>query len=546
MNKKILLAFIAPSLLLTSLTFKSSTHISLADDAIYFDNNAIEPLSHANGITINFINDSIKTYYDNAATDFSKLSTLYQYSDEIEEFADYLSDKDYMLYLYNKWDDFKPTNNTLTWKSNVRANSYDVVVSLNSELTEVIYEANNLKDTNYTLINPYANTHYFWQITAHLVDKDIKSPIFDFYSGNYKRTLDINGVSNTRDIGGFTSEFGIAKQGLIYRGARLDDISQDGIKTMNTLNIQSDIDLRNDGEGSKNPSERNNYYLTTLQNYYQAFSEEYRSSTIEVIKKFIDPNNYPIYFHCQVGRDRTGTLAILLQALAGASEEYILHDYYTSMWSLTGAYSKTLNNLNYETVYQTIECLKEFGSGDLKTGAENFLLKRKDQITGEEVGLTKEEIQTIRDIWFGKIEVSNAIKTYKAADNYEGMALVKIKSLGHQDINMMVNKGHTISVPYQLDASYQWFVNGSLYDFKTPIKEDVIIYADLVNQYLIVIHFIGANKNDDMLYLYEGTTLTLDKYEIKGYNMLAISDTGNEISKLEITRNAYINIIYSK
>ena len=38
-------------------------------------------------------------------------------------------------------------------------------------------------------------------------------------------------------------------------------------------------------------------------------------------------NNYPVYFHCNIGTNRTGTVAMLLQALCGVEEEELLKDY---------------------------------------------------------------------------------------------------------------------------------------------------------------------------------------------------------------------------
>ena len=42
---------------------------------------------------------------------------------------------------------------------------------------------------------------------------------------------------------------------------------------------------------------------------------------------FADRNNYPVYFHCQGGGDRTGTLALVVNGLLGVSREDALKDY---------------------------------------------------------------------------------------------------------------------------------------------------------------------------------------------------------------------------
>ena len=545
MNKKFLIPTLLSGLLLSALSFRNSLNVSYANGVINFDVDTIQALSHANGVTVNFVNSDIATYWDNDATDIDKLKTLYEMNSEIESFASNSYDYEYVRNLYAKWDDFKPTNNTLSWKSNVSAKTFDIVVSLNPELTEALYEEKGITSSQYTMANPFANTHYFWQVTAHTNSGEVKSTIFDFYSGDYKRTVDIPSISNTRDVGGFTGRYGTMKQGLIFRSGRLDDIDESCETALSQLDIQTDLDLRNKGEGSVNPAHLNNYYLRTLQLYHNNFTEEYRPALIETVRIFTNPSNYPVLFHCAVGRDRTGTLAMILQALAGASREYILHDYYTSMWSVTGAYSKSVEDLNLTIVNNTLDAIESYGDS-LYTGVENLLKVREDTITHEMVGLTEDEITMIRDIWSGKTPVEHGQKTFKASENYEGKAFVNIKALGHKEISMMVDKGAKIDAPYQLDESMSWFSNGNPFDFATPINETTYIYADYAIQYYVTIHFTGIAKEEEILVCNAGTIIALDQYEIEGFIMRALSDEGREISKLEVSRDAYINIIYIK
>ena len=53
------------------------------------------------------------------------------------------------------------------------------------------------------------------------------------------------------------------------------------------------------------------------------------------ISAFADPNNYPMNFHCAVGRDRTGTTAFLILGLLGVDEETLIREYYSSFFSST-------------------------------------------------------------------------------------------------------------------------------------------------------------------------------------------------------------------
>ena len=57
-----------------------------------------------------------------------------------------------------------------------------------------------------------------------------------------------------------------------------------------------------------------NYFTVVGPQYIQITDEQYQNALAKEIRTFADETNYPIYFHCQIGRDRTGTLAMLINA----------------------------------------------------------------------------------------------------------------------------------------------------------------------------------------------------------------------------------------
>ena len=67
-----------------------------------------------------------------------------------------------------------------------------------------------------------------------------------------------------------------------------------------------------------------------------------------------DVNNYPLDFHCSIGKDRTGCMAYLIEALCGMSEEDIYRDYLFSNFAkisgicepkdIDDRYGKTIND----------------------------------------------------------------------------------------------------------------------------------------------------------------------------------------------------------
>lgn len=69
--------------------------------------------------------------------------------------------------------------------------------------------------------------------------------------------------------------------------------------------------------------------------------EEGKRKLVDELAVFDDKDNFPIYAHCVLGRDRTGTLIGVLLALCGVSKNDIMMDYELSFLSRTGCGENT-------------------------------------------------------------------------------------------------------------------------------------------------------------------------------------------------------------
>ena len=78
-----------------------------------------------------------------------------------------------------------------------------------------------------------------------------------------------------------------------------------------------------------------------------------------------DVNNYPVYFHCTHGKDRTGGIAYVVEALLGMDEESMYRDYLFSGFAsasdyvmkptgISGNYGKTLAEYKKEDTSLTL------------------------------------------------------------------------------------------------------------------------------------------------------------------------------------------------
>jgi len=212
--------------------------------------------------------------------------------------------------------------------------NYGVTYGQDSNLSD----GYTIKTTNQTasIVNPYLGVNYF-RITAQLSDKsteqsDIHSFIVD---ETCPRNLAIEGMTNCRDIGGINLEDGgKIKQGLIYRtsGYHYDyntSPTDAGITEMlQHLKFKTEVNVADSSEHVLN------LHGTTVKNLYMDFrgnSTHVFSRNAESVKNFFnlltDTSNYPLFFHCRIGTDRTGLIAILLNGLLGTPMNNIYQDF---------------------------------------------------------------------------------------------------------------------------------------------------------------------------------------------------------------------------
>jgi hypothetical protein len=192
------------------------------------------------------------------------------------------------------------------------------------------------------------------------------------------------------------------RQGIVYRGGALEGITEEGKRVMLLdLGIQTDLDVRGDSATPLTSSplgETVNYIETKGPYYITPFGQgidkkgEYQEALAKEIKTFANPENFPVYVHCSLGRDRTGTLCFLIQALLGVSEMDIYRDYELSMMSRlgkrpedNGASAEYMVGRPFTALYNYIKKLQ--ANKTMQENAEAYMLS---------IGVTAEEIAAIK------------------------------------------------------------------------------------------------------------------------------------------------------
>ena len=233
---------------------------------------------------------------------------------------------------------------TITWKATKNVNDYDFYLSETSDFKE--YRLYETTVAQVELINLKIHTNYFWYVEYTVNSELVKTEVETFsINCHTPRNLDIDGLTNVRDIGGYKVNDKYTNQGLIYRSSRLNEnestvnlITEKGIKEMvEVLKIKSELDVRkttdneNGGITVSPLGESVNYYSVPMKS-----GGNYLLLNVDVLKDVFavlgNKDNYPVVIHCSIGTDRTGVICFLINALLGVEEEYLYKDYLFSMF----------------------------------------------------------------------------------------------------------------------------------------------------------------------------------------------------------------------
>ncbi len=162
------------------------------------------------------------------------------------------------------------------------------------------------------------------------------------------RLLDIPGVRNARDVGGFTTADGAkVRTGLLYRTGWLAELTPEGARTLAKFGVRTVVDLRDPAEIDRwpdrlydldaaaahhplLPQDGDDHYGKPLDEAYRLITDTAGRTLPALLGRLAEPEALPAVLHCAVGRDRTGiTVAVLLSAL-GVADRDIVDDYLLS------------------------------------------------------------------------------------------------------------------------------------------------------------------------------------------------------------------------
>ena len=299
--------------------------------------------------------------------------------------------------------DPEPVN--LAWNYNVPSGKtlsrYDVIIGKEADLSDG-YAVKGTTATNLDVYNSYLGDNYF-QVVANFSDGSKDSSVIKKYTVEnvYPRNLKIDGMTNCRDMGGAREleDGGYIKQGLIYRTSGTNSwgngraVVTDTITTagkeelLGHLGCKTEINVNNSGSNQVGVENFVDAYM-----YYDNGKHHMFRNTEPLKRVFhalADPNNYPVFYHCRIGTDRTGFVAIMLSALLGVSENDIYQDYLFSNFGNIQEKRYIGEKAGRDNILKYMDDLKTYPGEKLQNKTYNFLLS---------IGIPAAELDSIIDI----------------------------------------------------------------------------------------------------------------------------------------------------
>ena len=264
------------------------------------------------------------------------------------------------------------------------------------------------------LANLEIGATYHWRISgcARKGKPEVASPVVSFRTAaQAPRWIAIEGnVGNIRDLGGRKTASGKrVRQNLVFRGQGLNYNRVTGAKKgrnrltvedvvyfTEELGVKTDLDLRSPRETadmSASPlGPKVKFVLRSSPCYASIFTDGGKKTMAENFRVFCDRANYPIYFHCIGGADRTGSLAYVLNGVLGVDRHELETDWEATFYPVFPEMRKDYTGEDYWCREQ------HFDNGFAKYGKEGDSWNRRIELYLIDCGVTRDEIEAFRAI----------------------------------------------------------------------------------------------------------------------------------------------------
>ncbi len=255
------------------------------------------------------------------------------------------------------------------------------------------------------------------------------------------RALPLEGVLNTRDLGGLKTEDGRSvRAGQLIRSGEIDEISVNSMQNLDDMGVSVIVDLRTTAEATAHPAQwpegkgpvRHNFPV--MENESQMiedmrasiksgtaraeetdalfagafgyiatdYTDEYRDLFDVLLEQ---PEGQAVLYHCSGGKDRTGVATALVLTALGVTKEDIQADFMMSN-ALKDADNKAEQiaaevnaaqgtSMTAEAVWPSLGVRESYLDEFYNSIEESY--GSVDSYLREGLGLTDEELETLRN-----------------------------------------------------------------------------------------------------------------------------------------------------
>ena len=368
---------------------------------------------------------------------------------------------------YGNKDVSTPIQTKLNWEftapDGYEVKNYTLVFSQNADLSDP-YVVEGTKETSISFYNSFLGTNYF-KIVANFTTGDKQSSDVKTFKVTEQapRNLYVGNMPNFRDMGGRTTYAGgKVKKGLIYRGAgsRFDYSSTPNADAQYALlqqfKLKTEINVADKTDNNLNLS--GTQVKDCFMDYGSVpYSNLARNSVKirQIMDILADESNYPLFYHCRIGTDRTGITGFMINGLLGVTFNECIQDYGFSNFAPIDnqRYPHKPNDTNGDDIAKYLDEILALPG---KTFQEQVYLALRM------IGVSAEKLDKIIDFMTvgAKAEIPTSIKIG------EGDALTS-------DVTK------STSSDYKTPATYYAMSSGKKVSFKattTAGKKDVIVY----------------------------------------------------------------------
>ena len=259
-------------------------------------------------------------------------------------------------------------------------------------------------------------TKYWWRVKGTDADgAEVVSDVRTFTTADVPPRMIGLPSFNFRDVGGGTNVAGAkVRQGLLFRGTQpLIRKPPEVVKNfyVDNLGIRTDLDIRGETEragaldgGEANLEDFGLRYLCVPLEDYHLYHPRCTEGIPRIMELLASPTNYPVYVHCMVGSDRTGTLFAVLDGVLGRDDRFVYDDYESpsfSEWLPRFRYGRKSAELfgyldpgapEYEAIRKEVWACK-LDRANIRENAEKYLL---------DIGVPQAHIDAFREIMLEK------------------------------------------------------------------------------------------------------------------------------------------------